>query len=118
MKMPIIIDEHGDLMIFSSKNDACLYLEPVDVKNEEFLAYDSDGYVLPLTVDAELQKSKILGKVLHERVIFLESIGENKAPELELKIKNYLNKVGVKKLNPNSNLNELILYLQEYLGSE
>ena len=48
IKTPIIVDEHGTAMIFESLKDAELYLEPIDVRNGEYLAFDSDGRSLKL----------------------------------------------------------------------
>jgi hypothetical protein len=47
---PIIVDEYGDLAFFRSAADAERYLEPIDVKNEEYTAYDSVGRRLTLGV--------------------------------------------------------------------
>ena len=52
MKLPIIVDDHGDISLFQSAEDACAYLEPVDVKNNEYVAYDAAGMVLELRVGA------------------------------------------------------------------
>lgn len=51
MIAPIIVDEHGDTMIFESVSDAATYLEAIDVKNGEYTAFDSQGTVLSLRVD-------------------------------------------------------------------
>ena len=50
MKPPIIIVEHGDVTIFESVAKAQLGLEPIDVRNGEYVAYDGDGRLLRLTV--------------------------------------------------------------------
>ena len=48
MKAPIIVDEHGAATIFESVKDAERYLEAVDVENNEYIAYDSEGRLLRL----------------------------------------------------------------------
>jgi hypothetical protein len=48
MKPPIIVDNYGDTMIFTSIEDAEVYLEPIDVENGEYIAYDSEGRLLEL----------------------------------------------------------------------
>lgn len=48
MKTPIIVDEHGSLIIFRTIYYAENYLEPIDVKNNEYIAYDSEGRLLKL----------------------------------------------------------------------
>lgn len=46
MKEPIIIYENGALDIFDTRKRAELYLEPIDVENEEYIYYDSEGKIL------------------------------------------------------------------------
>lgn len=43
MKMPLIVDENGDASLYWSVTEAELSLEAIDVKNNEYVAYDSDG---------------------------------------------------------------------------
>ncbi len=45
---PIIVDEQGTATVFESIEDAERYLEPIDVRNEEYVAYDSEGRLLRL----------------------------------------------------------------------
>lgn len=45
---PVIIDEHGTATIFESVENAERYLEPIDVRNKEYVAYDSEGRLLRL----------------------------------------------------------------------
>lgn len=67
VKAPIIVDENGDVNIFESIEDAERYLEPTDVENNEYTAYDSQGRLLRLiathpriTIEsAELEPSHI-----------------------------------------------------------
>jgi hypothetical protein len=49
MKPPIIVYEPGDASIFESVGSAEAYLEPIDVKNNEYVAYDSEGRLLRLS---------------------------------------------------------------------
>jgi hypothetical protein len=46
MKAPIIIDNFGDVLIFDSVEKAERYIEPIDVLNGEYVAYDSEGRLL------------------------------------------------------------------------
>jgi hypothetical protein len=48
MKSPIVVDEHGSVLFFKSVKDAEKYLEPIDVRNNEYIAYDSEGRLLQL----------------------------------------------------------------------
>ena len=49
MKPPIIVYEPGDASIFQSVRSAESYLEPIDVKKNEYVAYDSEGRLLSLS---------------------------------------------------------------------
>ena len=53
MKSPIIVDENGDISFYSSNEQAQSYLEPVDVKANEYVGYDADGVLLSITADDE-----------------------------------------------------------------
>jgi len=46
MKPPIIIDEHGDIEIYSSVKIAEADVEPIDVRNDEYVFYDCEGMIL------------------------------------------------------------------------
>lgn len=48
MLAPIVIDEHGDVSFFADAAVAARALEPIDVRNSEYVAYDSLGYTLQL----------------------------------------------------------------------
>lgn len=48
MRPPIVIDEHGDISFFLSVEAAARYIEPIDVRNNEYVAYDSAGFLLQL----------------------------------------------------------------------
>ena len=50
MEMPIIVDENGDVSIYWTLEDAKKALEPIDVKNDEYIAYDGLGRLLLLEV--------------------------------------------------------------------
>lgn len=48
MKPPIIVDENGDTAIYENVEDVELHLETIDVANNEYVAYDSEGRLLRL----------------------------------------------------------------------
>jgi len=48
MRPPIVIDEHGDISLSPSVEAAARYIEPIDVRNNEYVVYDSTGYLLQL----------------------------------------------------------------------
>lgn len=48
MQPPIVVNENGDISIFATVEAAARYIEPVDVRNHEYVAYDSAGFRLRL----------------------------------------------------------------------
>jgi hypothetical protein len=48
MTPPIVVDENGDVSFYPSVEAAARALEPIDVKNNEYIAYDSEGFILQL----------------------------------------------------------------------
>lgn len=58
---PIVVDENGDLTIFNSVAEAEGHLEPVDVANDEYVAYDAKGRRLRLEIDP---REKVRGFVV------------------------------------------------------
>ncbi|SFL83788.1 hypothetical protein [Nitrosomonas communis] len=62
MRAPIIVVEHGDVAIFNSAANAEIWLEPIDVKNGEYVAYDRDGRLLQLVIKL-IEKPSFIGEV-------------------------------------------------------
>ena len=48
MKMPLVFDENGDVSLYWSLGDAQKNIEAIDVKNNEYAAYDAAGRMLLL----------------------------------------------------------------------
>lgn len=78
MRPPIVVNESdkiteaGPLYFFQTVGDAEQYLEPIDVVNEEYFAFDSEGRLLRLTVDddqARVQISEAGAEPSHEAVL-------------------------------------------------
>jgi len=46
MKAPIITNENGDISFFASIQNATSYIEPIDIRNDEYEIYDSEGIIL------------------------------------------------------------------------
>jgi hypothetical protein len=46
MQPPIIVDDKGDVSIFDSVEQAQRYLEPIDIRNGEYVIYDREGRLL------------------------------------------------------------------------
>lgn len=53
MRPPIIINEHGDITLFDSVEEAECYMEAQDVDRGEYRVTDSDGVELLLEVVEE-----------------------------------------------------------------
>lgn len=53
MRLPIIVNEHGDVSIYRSVEQAERALEAIDVQNGEYVAYDAQGRPLVLSVVVE-----------------------------------------------------------------
>ena len=48
MKLPIIVNNRGDVMFFTSVDEVEQELEAVDVERSEYVAYDSEGRLVQL----------------------------------------------------------------------
>ena len=46
MKLPLVIDNRGDVLVFRNKEDAEVSLEPIDVIHEEYVGTDAAGHPL------------------------------------------------------------------------
>jgi hypothetical protein len=71
MEIPIIIDNFGDILVFSDVQKAENYLEATDVDNNEYVGYDSRGRLLSLTTRGNsviIQLAEIDPK--HDRQLF------------------------------------------------
>ncbi len=51
----IVIEQGGNIEIFQTVREAEIYLEPIDVENNEYVIYDSEGRLLTATVVTEHQ---------------------------------------------------------------
>jgi hypothetical protein len=66
---PILVDNCGDVMFFRSLEGAQSYLEPIDVKNGEHVAYDREGRLLELGVERVPSRSWLGRPTWRERVV-------------------------------------------------
>ena len=83
MKLPLIVDDHGDISIFATIDAAILYLEPIDIQRHEFEFFDADGY----RVDAILTTGMIIRLSLRKPPI-------QEARVLADKLKGFLGRCG------------------------
>lgn len=51
MDKPIILCENGDVMLFNTVQDMLNYIEPVDVRDDIYEAFDANGRILKLLVN-------------------------------------------------------------------
>lgn len=108
MKLPIIVCEGMDINMFSTLEDACSYLEPTDVQKGTYSAYDSDGYLLTLSV-IEKQRSYFGFLNFKNLAVNIENTMEkNKSGELINKLVAFLTVVGEKEVKNTDNLPDLI----------
>jgi hypothetical protein len=114
MKLPIIVSENGDINIFSSCEDACSYLEPVDVQNGEYVVFDADGFLLKINV-IEKQRSYFgLWKFKSLSVNIEDKGSEDKPKELIEILLNFLTAAGINKFEKDVKLPELVLYTENF----
>ncbi len=106
----IIVDEHGDLEIYPSADDACLDLEAIDVRNEEYIAYDEIGDVFKFEVERIMPEGRSVFKKPNEKIV-IKPLGRNDRDELAMKIALYLEKVGVLADRQGMSLEELVASL-------
>ena len=84
MKAPIIVNEHGDVSIFESVEYAEQYLEPIDVKNEEYVVYDSKGHLLQLSV-SQKELLSIFGGIELIEAVRISPVGSGSGSSSELR---------------------------------
>lgn len=96
MKYPIVIfEQECDLAMFNTVRDAERYLEPIDVKNDEYIGFDSEGRLLAIKVEqnkvrieetAFIQKEILMGKLVDflARVKNMQKIDLLKMPLADL----------------------------------
>ncbi len=101
---PIVAGEPGDLCFFRSAEDAGRYFEPWFARNEEYLAYDSEGRQLHLAVEPEVRPRRFLWfrwMSERERVVVRTQHDEAARPdELAALLREWLPRIGVPLTSP------------------
>lgn len=110
MQLPIIVSEDSNIMMFSSAEEALLYLEPKDVEKGKYVAYDAQGSSLLLAV-TKVRQSLFGGQV--DEVVFDDSVGENKSNELQGKLSRFFKSVQIK--NDSDDLPNMVRDLEEVM---
>jgi hypothetical protein len=62
MRPPIIADNRGDVLVFDTVAAAESYMEPVDVRNDEYIVFDSEGRFLTPSVESARRGERTLLK--------------------------------------------------------
>lgn len=98
---PIIIAEGLDVSIFPSAEQVLAYVEAIDVEENIYVAFDSTGKHLQLTLDGKDIKIKISDKNhfigLHELLIdFLVAVGDGSKVGLQSKTLDELIQLAIK----------------------
>lgn len=103
---PIFIIDGLDVGIFASLADVLLHLEPIDVKNGGFVAYDAEGRLIRLTMDG----SHISASLAEDQ--------PNHAAELETSLREYLQAVNEPIANdPTCDLNCLVNACRKFISA-
>ena len=94
MKTPIIVFEHDshDIQIYDTVDKAKSSMEPIDVIDNNYSVYDSDGSIMTLKIEKELRKGKwgIDDFYVEHTQIHHKENAPIKSKEVSSYIKNYL----------------------------
>lgn len=119
MKLPIIVNERGDVSIYRSAEQVERALEAVDVRNGEYVAYDAEGKPLILSVVPGQEKGFLgLGSKMVERVAVIDNpAAEADQSELAAMLIEFLGRVGIcPDNNDRSDLSSLLKLVIDKVG--
>jgi hypothetical protein len=92
----IVVTDNGEILVFTSKAKAEGYLEPIDVRDGGYVAYDPEGRLFGIGV--QTQKQRLLGNLrieLPERVVIrAEEDIPTHSDDLRRKVLDYLVALG------------------------
>lgn len=108
MRLPIILDERGDLQLFRSVKEVEAYVEPIDVAANEYQLYDATG------LRQEMHIEKPTGFLKPERVHVRESAARD-VPTLSAAIRQFLTSVSGKPRDERESLEASVAALVELL---
>jgi hypothetical protein len=92
MKLPIVIYEHGDVEMYDSLEKAEMDIEPIDVRNNEYVIYDSEGLLLiPIVVE---ENRKFWGGESPVECVRILPSEEKKEADLIRGLINFLSRLG------------------------
>jgi hypothetical protein len=78
MTGPFFLIEHGDVSAFGSIESLLQYVEPVDVRNDEYSAYDAEGCRLTLGVIEDRTILRAIERVVLEARVALADPAPNR----------------------------------------
>ena len=105
MKAPIVVDENGDVSVFETVEYAAAFLEAIDVANDEYVAYDSEGRLLALEVSSANQQVMIREA---------ETVATH-ADDLRRTLRSFFSRTGVRDIASTVKVGELIArFVAEY----
>ncbi|POZ50889.1 hypothetical protein [Methylovulum psychrotolerans] len=115
MKRPIIISGHGDILVFRTVEEACSYIELIDVKNGEYIAFDADGFSLTLAIVKKPRTCFGFLNINRLAVTILDEKYENKAEDLAALLLPFLNAANIKNVGAGMGLPDLISAVENYV---
>ena len=83
MKFPLIANNKGDITLFDVAGQLEKYMEAIDVKNDEYVVWDADGYLI----------RPIVKKNRNREIIFLEPTDQQDHDRLKLTLIDFLSGV-------------------------
>ncbi len=117
MRPPFIVYELGDLELFQDVASMERYLEPIDIENNEYTVYDSEGRLVQLTIES-VPTTSLFGLVKGHndsvRVAGCE-IEPLHSAELATRIRDYLARTG-QPVAADQPLQELVETLHQVAG--
>ncbi len=117
LRAPLIVDERGDLKVFRDATSMEGWMEAIDVQNNEFVVYDSEGRLLELTT-ARTATRALFGLLKGSaEVVRISSVEADPthATELHNKLRTHLERLKVA-VPPQATLPDLVGRLQERAG--
>lgn len=118
MRPPIVLSASGDIAIFKDMDSLLRYVEPIDVANGEYVAYDSEGRRVYLQSRKKTTHS-LFGLIRDERytsVIAEEEEEPKHADELCVLLVNALASVDVRETARRRNLRDTLETAIEKFG--
>jgi hypothetical protein len=118
IRPPLIVYEHGDLEMFRDPTSLEQCLEPIDIENEEYVVYDSEGRLLQLgthKVPVRMLFGLLRGTVEAVKITGVVTDPVH-AKKLEARIRDYLDRQQSKDDQGTESLAELVERLQAQIG--